>query len=167
VIGAISFDKAFSCCKTFENARSLSSTYYVLVNQREKYHMGPIIRCSESFLQSSLLISNYQFLGTISILVILYCILASIFVSLYAIYIKRILPLVDNNVWLLTFCNKINATFLFLPLMLVTGEFPVILAFSGLNSVSFWSLMTISAIFGWAIGYASGLQVKVLDPHRV
>ncbi len=93
-----------------------------------------------------------------------YGVLASVFVSLYAIYIKRILPVVDNNVWLLTFYNNVNAMLLFIPLMILSGEFPVIMAFEGLFSLYFWILMTLGGVFGCAIGYVTGLQVKVTSP---
>merc|ERR1719242_1997586 len=102
--------------------------------------------------------------GSLSLSGTIYGVLASVFVSLYAIYIKRILPVVDNNVWLLTFYNNVNAMLLFLPMMLVFGEFPKIWAFDGLFSPTFWSLMTLGGVFGCAIGYVTGLQVKVTSP---
>ena len=46
---------------------------------------------------------------------VIYGVLASLFVSLYAIYIKRVLPVVNDNVWLLTFNNNINALIAFDP----------------------------------------------------
>jgi GDP-fucose transporter C1 len=102
--------------------------------------------------------------GSLSFSGTLYGVLASLFVSLYAIYIKRILPVVDNNVWLLTFYNNVNAVLLFIPMMLVFGEFPVIWGFDQLFSPTFWLLMTLGGIFGCAIGYVTGLQVKVTSP---
>ena len=92
----------------------------------------------------------------------IYGVLASVFVSLYAIYIKRILPVVDGNVWLLTFYNNVNAMLLFIPMMIIFGEFPKILAFDGLFSPTFWFLMTLGGVFGCAIGYVTGLQVSWL-----
>ena len=92
----------------------------------------------------------------------IYGVLASVFVSLYAIYIKRILPVVDGNVWLLTFYNNVNAMLLFIPMMMIFGEFPVILAFDGLFSPTFWFLMTLGGVFGCGIGYVTGLQVSWL-----
>merc|ERR1712077_94401 len=76
--------------------------------------------------------------GSLSISGTIYGVLASVFVSLYAIFIKRILPVVDNNVWLLTFYNNVNAMLLFIPLMIVFGEFSVLMDFSGLFSLTFW-----------------------------
>ncbi len=106
-------------------------------------------------------IATHFFPGSFSLTGTLYGVLASLFVSLYAIYIKRILPVVDNNVWLLTFYNNVNAMLLFIPLMLVMGEFPVIFSFKGIFSWYFWFLMTLGGVFGCAIGYVTGLQVKV------
>ena len=92
----------------------------------------------------------------------IYGVLASLSVSLYAIYIKRVLPAVDDNVWLLTFYNNINAMILFVPLIVVFGELPEIISYSELFSIKFFLLMTAGGIFGFAIGYVTGLQVKVI-----
>ena len=89
--------------------------------------------------------------------------LASMAVSLYAIFIKRVLPAVDDNVWLLTFYNNVNAMILFVPLILIFGEIPEIYSFPDLFSVKFFLLMTAGGIFGFAIGYVTGLQVKVCN----
>ena len=98
--------------------------------------------------------------GTFSTFGTFFGVLASVFVSLYAIYIKRVLPVVDGNVWLLTFYNNVNAMLLFIPLMVLFGEFPKIVAFEGLFSLTFWILMTMGGVFGCAIGYVTGLQVS-------
>jgi len=95
---------------------------------------------------------------------VIYGILASLFVSLYAIYIKRVLPCVDDNVWLLTFYNNVNALILFVPLILVTGELQEIFSFEELFSFHFILLMTVGGFFGFAIGYVTGMQVKVTSP---
>jgi solute carrier family 35 (GDP-fucose transporter), member C1 len=95
----------------------------------------------------------------------IYGVLASLFVSLYAIYIKRVLPEVNQSVWLLTYYNNVNAILLFVPLMVVFGEPTVIYGYPDIFSSAFWIPMTLAGIFGFAIGYVTGLQVKVsLDP---
>merc|ERR1719414_876660 len=53
---------------------------------------------------------------------------------------------------------------LFIPMMLVFGEFSVLMEFSGLFSLTFWILMTLGGVFGCGIGYVTGLQVKVTSP---
>ena len=69
--------------------------------------------------------------------------------------------MVDNNVWLLTFYNNVNAMLLFIPMMIVFQEFPVVMQFEGIFSGTFWFLMTLGGVFGCAIGYVTGMQVKV------
>ncbi|KAH9512237.1 hypothetical protein Btru_041216 [Bulinus truncatus] len=102
--------------------------------------------------------------GTLSIVGVVYGVLASAAVALNAIYTKKVLPLVDNNVWRLTYYNNINASILFIPLMIIFGEVGEVIRFPLLTSVSFWNWMIISGIFGFAIGYVTGLQIQVTSP---
>lgn len=93
------------------------------------------------------------------------------------------MPAVDGNIWSLTFYNNVNACALFLPMMILFGEVPVIVSFEHLSrsenffhiilmhphlisylSLHFWFLMTLGGIFGFAIGYVTGLQIKVTSP---
>lgn len=95
---------------------------------------------------------------------ILFGILASLCVSLNAIYTKKVIPIVDNNIWRLQLYNNFNACLLFLPLMVVLGEFKEITTFPKLSSPYFWMMMTLGGLFGIAIGYMTGLQIKVTSP---
>ena len=45
----------------------------------------------------------------------------------------------------------------------IFGEIPEIYSFPDLFSVKFFLLMTAGGIFGFAIGYVTGLQVKVCN----
>jgi len=102
--------------------------------------------------------------GSFSLSGTVYGVLASLFVSLFSIFTKKVLPAVEGSIWSLTFYNNVNACALFLPLMLVFGELPVIASFEHLDDASFWFLMTIGGVFGFAIGYVTGLQIKVTSP---
>ncbi|KAK3740599.1 hypothetical protein QZH41_009716, partial [Actinostola sp. cb2023] len=95
---------------------------------------------------------------------VLFGILASLCVSLNAIYTKKIIPIVDNNIWRLQLYNNVNACLLFLPLMAVLGEIKEVIEFSKLSSPYFWFMMTMGGLFGIAIGYMTGLQIKVTSP---
>lgn len=99
--------------------------------------------------------------GTLSVSVTIYGVLASLFVSLYAIYIMCVLPEENHSVWLLTLYNNINAIILFVPMMVVFGELPIIYNYTELFSLNFWIPMSLAGLFGFAIGYVTGLQVKV------
>ena len=95
---------------------------------------------------------------------VVFGICASASVALNAIYTKKVLPLVDNNVWRLALYNNVNASFLFLPLMLFFGEFTEVSGFPKLTSMHFWFLMTMSGVFGFAIGTVTGLQIQFTSP---
>ena len=66
----------------------------------------------------------------------------------------------QGDIWALTFYNNVNACILFIPLMSLFGEFYIVMEFDNLDSPEFWLLMTMGGIFGFAIGYVTGLQIK-------
>lgn len=107
--------------------------------------------------------------GTLSLTGTIFGVLASLCVSLNAIYTKKVLPAVDSSIWRLTFYNNVNACVLFLPLMVLLGELRALLDFAHLNSAHFWVMMTLGGLFGFAIGYVTGLQIKFTSPltHNV
>jgi len=102
--------------------------------------------------------------GSLSILGTIFGVLASLFVSLYSIYTKKVLPIVSDSVWLLGYYNNLNACLLFIPMMILTGEVSEVTSFDGLLSSSFWIMMVAGGIFGFAIGYVTGLQIQVTSP---
>lgn len=107
--------------------------------------------------------------GSLSWTGVFFGVLASAFVSLNAIYTKKVMSAVDGNIWKLSFYNNINACVLFIPLILVFGELGRLSTFSRLTDVGFWGMMTLGGVFGFAIGYVTGLQIKFTSPltHNV
>lgn len=107
--------------------------------------------------------------GTLSWVGTLFGVLASLCVSLNAIYTKKVLPAVDGSIWRLTFYNNVNACILFLPLLLLLGELQALSNFPLLTSTHFWAMMTLGGLFGFAIGCVTGLQIKFTSPltHNV
>ncbi|KAM9861088.1 GDP-fucose transporter 1 [Aulostomus maculatus] len=107
--------------------------------------------------------------GSLSWSGIFFGVLASACVSLNAIYTKKVMPAVDGNIWKLSYYNNINASVLFLPLILVFGELGRLASFSRLTDLGFWGMMTLGGVFGFAIGYVTGLQIKYTSPltHNV
>lgn len=84
--------------------------------------------------------------------------------SLNSIYTKKVLPFVDQSIWLLGYYNNLNACFLFLPLMLLNGELSTLMTFEGYTNITFWTMMVAGGVFGFAIGYVTGLQIQVTSP---
>ena len=107
--------------------------------------------------------------GSLSVLGVVFGVLASMSVAMYAIYTKKVLPAVDQNIWKLALYNNLNACVLFLPLMLVMGEFGEVYHFPHLGNLYFWFAMIMGGVFGFAIGYVTGLQIQVTSPltHNV
>ncbi|XP_034040516.1 LOW QUALITY PROTEIN: GDP-fucose transporter 1 [Thalassophryne amazonica] len=106
--------------------------------------------------------------GSLSWFGVIFGVFASACVSLNAIYTKKVLPAVDGNIWKLSFYNNVNASMLFIPLIIVFGEVGHVARFSHLLT-SALGIMTVGGVFGFAIGYVTGLQIKYTSPlsHNV
>ncbi len=65
--------------------------------------------------------------------------------------------------------NNLNASVLFIPLILIFGELKSVLEFNRLTHLHFWGMMVLGGVFGFAIGYVTGLQIKFTSPltHNV
>ena len=85
--------------------------------------------------------------------------------SLNAIYTKKVLPVVDNDHWKLTFYNNVNASVMFVPLILIFEHQPLGAAMGKqfLSSL-FWGAMLVAGFFGFAIGIVTVLQIKATSP---
>ncbi|CAD5226700.1 unnamed protein product [Bursaphelenchus xylophilus] len=99
--------------------------------------------------------------GSLSISGVVYGVLASLFVALNAIYTKKTLKNVGDSIWRLTMYNNLNAFFIFLPLMLFSGELGVVPYFEYIGTVYFWAMMSLSGVFGFVMGYVTGWQIQV------
>ena len=101
---------------------------------------------------------NFSLVGTIS------GVLSSLFVSLNSIFTKKVLPVVDDNHWKLTFYNNVNASLLFIPLVLFFEYDVLHEATQQLTSSEFWTAMTVAGFFGFSIGIVTVLQIKATSP---
>ncbi|GKZ01417.1 hypothetical protein MPSEU_001092500 [Mayamaea pseudoterrestris] len=102
---------------------------------------------------------NFSLWGTIS------GVLSSLFVSLNSIYTKKVLPVVENDHWKLTYYNNINACILFIPLMLIFEHDAILAGFTKqFMSPIFWSAMAVAGVFGFSIGIVTVLQIKATSP---
>ncbi|CAD5218792.1 unnamed protein product [Bursaphelenchus okinawaensis] len=99
--------------------------------------------------------------GSLSISGVVYGVLASLFVALNAIYTKKTLKNVGDSIWRLTMYNNLNAFFIFLPLMLFSGELGIVPYFEYIGTFYFWAMMSLSGVFGFVMGYVTGWQIQV------
>ncbi|XP_063973018.1 GDP-fucose transporter 1 [Diachasmimorpha longicaudata] len=147
--------------------RSLTTVFnviftYLILGQKTSF--GCIVCCGVIVAGFWLGVDQENIAGSLSISGTVYGVLGSLSLSLYSIYTKRILPLVDQEIWLLSYYNNAYSIFLFLPLMILSGEYSVIYNYDKLDTTTFWLAMTIGGICGFAIGYATALQIQVTSP---
>lgn len=62
---------------------------------------------------------------------------------------------------MLSYYNNVLAIVLFVPLIVLMGEVPAVIRIISENSLDFWGLMVVGGLFGFAIGYVTGLQIQV------
>ncbi|KAI7813908.1 putative GDP-fucose transporter 1 [Triplophysa rosa] len=107
--------------------------------------------------------------GSLSWTGVIFGVLASLCVCLNAIFTKKVMPVVDGNLWKLSYYNNLNASVLFIPLIVVFGEVGNLSQFTRLTHLHFWGMMILGGVFGFAIGYVTGLQIKFTSPltHNV
>ncbi|XP_067849654.1 GDP-fucose transporter 1 isoform X2 [Heptranchias perlo] len=174
-IGMITFNNL--CLKyvgvAFYNiGRSLTTVFNVLLSYvilKQTTSFNAILCCGIIIGGFCLGLNQEDAAGSLSWTGVMFGVFASSCVSLNAIYTKKVLPAVDGSIWRLTYYNNVNACILFIPLIVLTGELKTLYYFDKLSSSSFWGMMTLGGVFGFAIGYVTGLQIKYTSPltHNV
>nr|CAB3266238.1 GDP-fucose transporter 1 [Phallusia mammillata] len=140
---------------------SLIFTYFIL----GKKTTVPALVCCAIIIGGFFLGVNQEgeSLDGLSVKGVIYGVAASAMVALNAIYIKKVLPSMDGDIWKLTYYNNINACFIFLPLILLT-EVSELWNFTRLFDGIFWMYMCASGFFGFIMGFVVGLEIKVTTP---
>ncbi|XP_034934194.1 GDP-fucose transporter 1 [Chelonus insularis] len=136
-------------------------TYLILGN---KTSLRCIICCAVIISGFWLGVDQENIAGSLSVLGTFFGVLGSLSLSLYSIYTKKILPFVNDEIWLLSYYNNAYSIFLFIPLILINGEYQIILNYNKFNDLYFWFIMVSGGVCGFAIGYVSALQIQVTSP---
>eukprot|EP00941_MAST-03F_sp_MAST-3F-sp1_P004505 g4505.t1 len=89
---------------------------------------------------------------------------ASTCTALNAIFIKKSLPHVENDMLKLTFYNNLNACVLFSLLIVYFNETEVLLSSPVIYEIRFWASMMLAGIFGILIGIVSVNQIRATSP---
>lgn len=111
---------------------------------------------------------NQSIAGTISFLGVFSGVMASLCVALFAIFTKKVLKMVGENIWHLQYYNNMNAC-VFLTLAVLLSERDALAAFQHWTNLYFWFMLVLAGLFGIAIGYVTSLQIQVTSPltHNV
>ncbi|XP_043289068.1 GDP-fucose transporter 1 [Venturia canescens] len=147
--------------------RSLTTVFnvifsYIILGQRTSF--GCITCCAIIISGFWLGVDQEQVAGSLSTLGTIYGVLGSLMLSLYSIQTKKVLPFVDQEIWLLSYYNNVYSIFLFIPMMLINGEFVVIYDYPRTSEPFFWYTMLVGGVCGFAIGYVTALQIQVTSP---
>jgi len=106
---------------------------------------------------------------TSSVRGVIFGVMSSLFVALYAVYVKKALPAVNENTWLLMIYNNINASLVMPVCSLILGEFTPITTSPALFTNDFWVVILVAGLLGFSINIATFLQIQVTSPltHNV
>lgn len=138
---------------------SLIFTYFIL----GKTTTLRAISCCAIVLGGFFLGVKQESLGEMSTIGVVYGVVASACVALNAIYIKKVLPAMDGNIWKMAYYNNINACVIFVPMILLS-EVSELLSFPKLFELGFWTSMSMSGFMGFFMGYVVGLEIQVTTP---
>lgn len=147
--------------------RSLTTVFNValtFVVLKEKVSWGVVGWCCVIASGFILGIDQESIGGTLSISATLYGLLGSFCVAYYAVQTGKVLPYVNKNIFLLSYYNNVYSIITLLPIIWLSGEVTAVTDYKDLFSSHFWFLMTTCGVCGFAIGYATSLQIKVTSP---
>ncbi|XP_068627647.1 GDP-fucose transporter 1 [Battus philenor] len=147
--------------------RSLTTVFNVLFSWlllRQTTSIRCVLCCAAIIFGFYLGVDQESLLGSFSLVGTMYGVIGSLMLSLYSIFTKKVLPSVNQEVWLLSYYNNAYSIILFLPLILINGELGVLLDYKNFHSKYFWMQMLIGGVCGFAIGFVTSLQIKVTSP---
>lgn len=147
--------------------RSLTTIFNVLLSYtflRERQSFQSILCCVVICAGFMLGVDQESLTETFSLIGTLFGVVGSLALSMYSIYTKKTLPFVNGEVWLLSYYNNIYSIFLFLPLIIISGEIRTVMNYEYIAQPWFWMTMVIGGICGFLIGFVTTLQIKVTSP---
>ncbi|KAG5671737.1 hypothetical protein PVAND_001917 [Polypedilum vanderplanki] len=147
--------------------RSLTTIFNVLLSYiflRERQSAKSIICCIVIIAGFLLGVDQESLTETFSLIGTIFGVIGSLALSMFSIYTKKTLPHVNGEVWLLSYYNNVYSIFLFLPLIVISGEVNTVMNYEHIGEMWFWGTMLIGGICGFLIGYATSLQIKVTSP---
>ncbi|XP_003493654.1 GDP-fucose transporter 1 [Bombus impatiens] len=151
----------------YYTGRSLTTVFNVIFTYLmlgQKTSINCIACCAFIVIGFWLGVDQEHIAGSLSILGTIFGVLGSLTLSLYSIHMKQVLPALNQDIWLLSYCNNAYSVIIFLPLMLANGEHVTVYNYDKIGSSYFWLAMVVGGICGFAIGFATALQIKVTSP---
>jgi solute carrier family 35 (GDP-fucose transporter), member C1 len=95
---------------------------------------------------------------------VIYGVLSSMFVALYGIFVKKVMPAVGDDQWRLLMYNTINSMILMFPLIWLWGEAEPLFASPAFSEPATWVGLTVTGLVGFMINIAVFLNIKFTSP---
>lgn len=102
--------------------------------------------------------------GTLSVWGIIYGILASLSNAVCGIYFKQAEKVLDGDSLKQAYYNNINSVWIFLPLVISSGQVQQVMSSDLMYNLNFWIFLTFSGFLSLSMGWVSALQVKYTSP---
>lgn len=152
--------------------RSLTTVFNVVFSYlllRQKTSVSCLLCCLAIIGGFGLGVDQESLTASFSLIGTIYGVIGSLSLSLYSIYNKKVLPFVNQEIWLLSYYNNFYSSLLFLPFLVFFGDFKSLYHYENLGALWFWASIFVSGLCGLAIGYVTSLQIQVTSPltHNV
>lgn len=102
--------------------------------------------------------------GTLSVIGVIYGLLASFAAAVSGILFKKAESLLDKDSLKLAYYNNLNCVLMFLPLVIWSGQLLSVLESELRLQPRFWLMLTVTGCLSLAIGWVSALQIKYTSP---
>lgn len=102
--------------------------------------------------------------GTLSVIGVIYGILASFTAAVSGILFKQAESVVDRDSLKLAYYNNVNCMVMFIPLAVGSGQLWAVFQSEFIYSLKFWFVLTLTGCLSLAIGWVSALQIKYTSP---
>lgn len=152
--------------------RSLTTVFNVIFSYlllKQKTSVSCLLCCLAIIGGFALGVDQESLTASFSLIGTIFGVIGSLSLSLYSIYNKKVLPFVNQEIWLLSYYNNFYSTILFLPFLVIFGDFKSLASYENIGALWFWGCILVSGVCGLAIGYVTSLQIQVTSPltHNV
>lgn len=151
----------------YQVARSMTLIFTVIfsVTLLHKNMSIKVFLCCVSVAAGFVLgIDQEKVAGTLSVYGVIFGVITSLFVALNGIFTKKSLDIVGHDSVRLTLYNNINASILFLPFVIGTGQLNQVIFSSMLTDYFFWMFLLATGCLSFAIAWISAVQIDMTSP---
>ena len=151
----------------YQIARSMTLAFTVLFAMlilRQAVSAKVMLCCGLVVAGFLLGVDQEKLAGTLSVRGVVFGLTTSVFIALSGIFTKQALAVVDKDSVRLTLYNNANAFVLLAPVAIGSGQAYSVISLGLLVSRTFVSLLVVSSLLGFLIGWISAVQINVTSP---